>query len=91
MMTRRTTLMLTAALALVLLWLMAGHRVGDQRHDAATPERELPSSSAGVGGSGSDRYAETSNGKIAFMRHSDIYVMNSDGTGRSNLTSTKMS
>jgi TolB protein len=88
-MTRRTTLMLTAALALVLLWLIAGHIVGDQLHNAATPERELPSSSAGVGGSGSDRYAETSNGKIAFMRHSDVYVMNSDGTGQINLARTK--
>jgi hypothetical protein len=35
--------------------------------------------------------SEISKDKIAFIRHSDIYVMNSDGTGRSNLTSTKMS
>jgi len=35
------------------------------------------------------RHTEISNGKIAFIRHSDIFVMNSDGTGQTNLTRTK--
>ncbi|CAN5658999.1 hypothetical protein BH20ACT12_BH20ACT12_16310 [soil metagenome] len=42
-----------------------------------------------VNASGDDQRAEISHGKIAFMRQPDIYVMNSDGTGQTNLTSTK--
>jgi hypothetical protein len=89
MMTRRTTLVLKVGLAVVLLWLLAGCTVADQRHRAEDPSGRLRAPPAGS--SGDDRHAEISNGKIAFMRHSDIYVMNSDGTGWSNLTSTKMS
>jgi Tol biopolymer transport system component len=42
-----------------------------------------------AGRSGDDQRAEISRGKIAFMRQSDIYMMNSDGTGQTNLTSTR--
>ena len=85
-MTRRTPLALTVGLAVVLLWMLAGCTVADQRHRAEDPNGRLRASSAGS--SGGDRLAEISNGKIAFMRHSDIYVMNSDGTGQTNLTRT---
>ena len=86
-MTRRTTLVLTLGLAVVLLWLLAGCTVADQRHRAEDPNGRLRASSAGS--SGGDQHAEISNGKIAFIRHSDINVMNSDGTGQTNLTRTK--
>jgi Tol biopolymer transport system component len=86
-MTRRTTLVLTLGLAVVLLWLLAGCTVADQRHRAEDPNGRLRASSAGS--SGGDQHAEISNGKIAFIRHSDINVMNSDGTGHTNLTRTK--
>ncbi len=85
MMTRRTTFVLTAGLAVVLLWLLAGWRVVDQLHNAEAPDSGLQASSAGNGSSGGDRHAEISNGKIAFIRHSDIYVMNSDGTSQTRL------
>src|SRR5215213_2177792 len=88
-MTRRTTLVLTVGLAVVLLWLLAGCRDADQQHTAEDPIGELRASSAGNGSSGGDQDTEISNGKIAFIRHHDIYVMNSDGTGQTNLTSTK--
>jgi Tol biopolymer transport system component len=88
MMTRRTALVLTLRLAVVLLWLLAGCRDADQ-HRAGDPNGELRASSTGTGSCVSDQHTEISNGKIAFMRHSDIYVMNSDGTGQTNLTSTK--
>jgi Tol biopolymer transport system component len=89
MMTRRTTFVLTAGLAVVLLWLLAGCTIADQRHRAEDPDSGLRASSAGDGSSGGERHIEISNGKIAFIRHSDIYVMNSDGTGQTNLTRTK--
>jgi Tol biopolymer transport system component len=89
MTTRRTTLVLTVGLAVVLLWLLAGCRVADQRHRAEDPKGGPRASSAGNGSSGVDQHTEISNGKIAFIRHSDIYVMNSDGTGQTNLTRTK--
>ena len=89
-MTRRTTLVLTVGLAVVLLWLLAGCRDADQQHTAEDPIGELRASSAGNGSSGGDQDTEISNGKIAFIRHRDIYVMNSDGTGQTNLTSTKV-
>src|SRR5919112_2867353 len=85
-MTLRTTLVLTVGLAVVLLWLLAGCRVADQRHRAEDPEGRPRAS---YGSSGGAQHTEISNGKIAFMRHSDIYVMNSDGTGQINLTRTK--
>jgi Tol biopolymer transport system component len=85
-MTRQTTLVLTVGLAVVLLWLLAGCRVADQRHRAEDPEGRPRAS---YGSSGGAQHTEISNGKIAFMRHSDIYVMNSDGTGQINLTRTK--
>jgi dipeptidyl aminopeptidase/acylaminoacyl peptidase len=88
-MTRRTTLVLTVGLAVVLLWLLAGCRVADERHNAEDPDIGLRASSAGNGSSEGDQHTEISNGKIAFIRHSDLYVMNSDGTGQTNLTSTK--
>jgi Tol biopolymer transport system component len=89
MMTRRTTLVLTAGLAVVLLWFLAGCRVADQSHNTEDPDSGLRASSAGNGSSGGDLHTGISNGKIAFIRHSDIYVMNSDGTGQTNLTRTK--
>jgi WD40-like Beta Propeller Repeat len=73
-------------LAVVLLWLLAGCRVADQRHRADDPEG---GPQASYGSSGSAQHTEISNGKIAFIRHSDIYVVNSDGTGQTNLTSSK--
>ena len=79
-MTRRTTLVLTVGLAVVLLWLLAGCRVADQRHNAEDLDSGLRASSAGNGSSGGDQHTEISNGKIVFIRHSDLYVMNSDGT-----------
>jgi Tol biopolymer transport system component len=74
MMTRRTTLVLIVGLAVVLFWLSSGCTdVGQQHRD----------------GSGwDDQRAEISRGKIAFMRRSDIYTMNSDGTRHTNLTRT---
>jgi Tol biopolymer transport system component len=90
MMTRRTTFVLTAGLAIVLLWLLAGWRVVDQLRNAKAPDSGLQASSAGNGSSGGDRHTEILNGKIAFMRHHNIYTMNSDGTGQTNLTSTKV-
>ena len=90
MMSRRTTFVLTAGLAVVLLWLLAGCTVADQRHRAEDPDSGLRASSAGNGSGGGERHTEISNGKIAFIRHSDIYVMNSDGTGQTNLTRTKV-
>ena len=86
-MTLRTTLVLTVGLAVVLLWLLAGCRVADQRHRVEDPNGRPRTSSAGS--SGVDQHTEISNGEIVFIRHSDIYVMNSDGTGQTNLTSTK--
>jgi TolB protein len=88
-MTRRTTLVLTVGLAVVLLWLLAECRVADQRHNADDLDSGLRASSAGNGSSGGDQHTEISNGKIAFIRHSDIHVMNSDGTGQINLTRAK--
>jgi dipeptidyl aminopeptidase/acylaminoacyl peptidase len=88
-MTRRTTLVLTVGLAVVLFWLLAGYRVADQRHNAEDLDSGLRASSAGNGSSGGDQHTEISNGKIVFIRHSDLYVMNSDGTGKTNLTRTK--
>src|SRR5215208_5402715 len=85
-MTRQTTLVLTVGLAVVLLWLLAGCRVADQRHRAEDPEGRPR---AAYGSNGGAQHTEISNGKIAFIRHSDIYVMNSDGTGQINLTRTK--
>src|SRR5215211_5519903 len=85
-MTRRTTLVLTVGLAVVLLWLLAGCRVADQRHRAEDPDGRPRAS---YGSSRGAQHTEISNGKIAFIRHSDIYVMNSDGTGQTNLTRTK--
>src|SRR5919112_3137415 len=81
-MTRQTTLVLTVGLAVVLLWLLAGCRVADQRHRAEDPEGRPRAS---YGSSGGAQHTEISNGKIAFMRHSDIYVMNSDGTSQTRL------
>ena len=88
-MTRRTTLVLTVGLAVVLLWLLAECRVADQRHNADDLDSGLRASSAGNGSSGGDQHTEISNGKIAFIKHSDIHAMNSDGTGQINLTSSK--
>jgi Tol biopolymer transport system component len=88
-MTRRTTLVLIVGLAVVLLWLLAGCRVADQRHNAEDPDSGPQASSAGNGSSGGDQHTEISNGKIAFIRRSDIYVMNADGTGQINLTRAK--
>src|SRR5215211_7904530 len=88
-MTLRTTLVLTVGLADVLLWLLAGCRVADQRHNAEDPDIGLRASSAGNSSSGGDQHTEISNGKIAFIRHSDIHVMSSDGTGQINLTRAK--
>jgi Tol biopolymer transport system component len=88
-MIRRTTLVLIIRLAVVLLWLLAGCRVADQRPSAEELDGRLRASSAGNLSSGVDQHTEISNGKIAFIRHSDIYVMNSDGTGQTNLTSAK--
>src|SRR5919112_2860659 len=84
-MTRRTTLVLTVGLAVVLLWLLAGYRVADQRHNAEDLDSGLRASSAGNGSSGGDQHTEISNGKIVFIRHSDLYVMNSDGTSQTRL------
>src|SRR5215210_3523398 len=89
MMARRTTFVLTVGLAIVLLWLLAGCTVADQRHRAEDPDIGLRASSAGNSSGWGERHTEVSNGKIAFIRHSDIYVMNSDGTGQTNLTRTK--
>jgi Tol biopolymer transport system component len=90
-MTRRTTLVLTVGLAVVVLWLLAGCRVADQLHRAEDPNGGPRSSSAGNGSNGGEQHTEISNAKIVFIRHSDIYVMNSDGTGQTNLTRTKAS
>jgi Tol biopolymer transport system component len=89
MMTRRTTLALKVGLAIVLFWLLAGCRVADERHRTEDPNGGPRVASAGNGSSRSNQQTEISNGKIAFMRHSDIYVMNSNGTGQTNLTRTK--
>ena len=89
MMSRRTKFVLTAGLAVVLLSLLAGCTVADQLHRAEDPDSGLRASSAGNGSGGDERHTEISNGKIAFIRHSNIYVMNSDGTGQTNLTRTK--
>jgi Tol biopolymer transport system component len=56
---------------------------------AEDPNGGPRASSAGKGSNGGDQHTEISKGKIAFIRHSDIYVMNSDGTGQTNLTRTK--
>jgi len=69
--------------------LLAGCIVADQRHTAEDPNGWPRSSSVGNGSSGGDQHTEISNGKIAFIRHSDIHVMNSDGTGQMRLTRTK--
>jgi Tol biopolymer transport system component len=82
-------LVLTVGLAIVLLWLLAGGRVADQRHNAEDLDSGLRASSAGNGSSGGGQHTEISNGRIVFIRHSDLYVMNSDGTGQTNLTRTK--
>jgi hypothetical protein len=87
-MTRRTTLVLTVGLAVVVLWLLAGCIVADQRHRAEDPNGWPRSSSVGNGSSGGDQHTEISNGKIAFIRHSDIHVMNSDGTSQMRLSRT---
>jgi Tol biopolymer transport system component len=84
-MTRRTTLVLTVGLAIVLLWLLAGGRVADQRHNAEDLDSGLRASSAGNGSSGGGQHTEISNGRIVFIRHSDLYVMNSDGTSQTRL------
>jgi Tol biopolymer transport system component len=89
MMTRRATLVLTLGLAVVLYWLLAGCRGADQQHRAEDLDGGPGASSAGNGSSGGDQQSEISNGKIAFMKERDIYVMNSDGTGQTNLTRTK--
>jgi hypothetical protein len=89
-MTRRTTLVLTVGLVVILLWLLAGCRVADQRYRAEDPSGGPWASSAGNGSSWGNHHTENSNGKIAFIRHPDIYVMNSDGTGQTNLTRTKV-
>ncbi|MGI9122389.1 MAG: hypothetical protein ACR2FR_05835 [Rubrobacter sp.] len=68
-------MVLTVGLAVVLSWLPAGCTEVGQQHRA--------------GSSGDDQRAEISHGKIAFMRQPDIYVMNSDGTGQTNLTRTQ--
>jgi hypothetical protein len=81
--------MLTVGSAVILHLLLAGCRVADQRHNAEDPNGGLRAASAGNGSSGGDQHTEISNGKIAFIRHSDIYVMNSDGTGKTNLTRAK--
>jgi Tol biopolymer transport system component len=86
MMTRRTTLALKVGLAIVLFWLLAGCRVADERHRTEDPNGGPRVASAGNGSSRSNQQTEISNGKIAFMRHSDIYVMNSDGTRQTRLT-----
>src|SRR5215218_6669582 len=88
-MTRRTTLVLTVGLAVVVLWSLAGWVVADQRHRAEDPHGWPRSSSVGNGSSGGHQHTEISNGKIAFIRHSDIHVMNSDGTGQMRLTRIK--
>jgi Tol biopolymer transport system component len=88
-MARRTILVIIVGLAVVLLWLLPGCRVADQRHRAEDPNGRPRASSAGNGSSEGDQHAEISNGKLAFIRHYDIYVMNSDGTGQTNLTRTK--
>ena len=90
-MRRRTTLVLTVGLAVGLLWLLAGCTVADQRPRAEDPNGGPPASAAANGSSGGHQHTEISNAKIAFIRHSDIYVMNSDGSGQTNLTSTKES
>jgi hypothetical protein len=82
-MTLRSTLVLTVGLAVVLLWLLAGCRVADQRHRAEDPNGRPRASSAGS--SGVDQHTEISNGEIVFIRRSDIYVMNSDGTSQTRL------
>jgi Tol biopolymer transport system component len=74
-MTRRTTLVLTVGLAVVLFWLSSGCTDAGQQHRAIS--------------SGDDQRAEISRGKIAFMRQSDIYMINSDGTRQTNLTKTQ--
>ena len=89
MMIRRTTLVLTVGLAVVLSWSLAGCRLTDQQHGAEGPEGGPRVSSAGNGSSGDDQHTEISNGKITFIRHSDIYVMNSEGTDQTNLIRTK--
>jgi Tol biopolymer transport system component len=78
-------LVLTVGLAVVLLWLLAGYRVADQRHNAEDLDSGLRASSADNGSSGGDQHTEISNGKIVFIRHSDLYVMNSDGTSQTRL------
>src|SRR5688572_32685722 len=85
MTTRRTTLVLTVGLAAIVLWLLAEYRVADQLHRAQDPNGWPRASSAGNGSSGSGQHTEITNAKIAFIRPSDIYVMNSDGTGRTRL------
>ena len=89
-MIRRTTLVLTVGLAVVLYWLLAGCEAADQQHMAEDLNGKPRASSVGDGSSGGDQKIEISNGKITFIRHSDIYVMNSDGTGQINLTGTKV-
>jgi Tol biopolymer transport system component len=90
MMTRRTTLVLTVGLAVVLFWSLAVCRLAEQQRGAEGPEGGPRVSSAGNGSSGDDQHTEISNSKITFMRQSDIYVMNSDGTGQTKLTSTNV-
>jgi hypothetical protein len=90
MMTQRATLVLTLGLAVVLFWLLAGCSDADQQHSADEPDGELRASSAGNGSSGGDQQSEISNGKIAFVKHHDIYTMNPDGTAQINLTRTKV-
>jgi Tol biopolymer transport system component len=89
MVTRRTTLVLTVGLAVILFRMLAGCTAADQRHRAEDPNGELRAASAGNGSSGGDQQIEDSNTMIAFMRDRDIYVMNSDGTGQTNLTRMK--
>jgi Tol biopolymer transport system component len=76
-MTRRTTLVLTVGLAVVLLWLLAGCRVADQRHNTEDLDSGLRASSAGNCSSGGDQHTEISNGKIAFMRTTRVDFVNS--------------
>jgi hypothetical protein len=84
-MTWRTTLVRTVGLSVIVLWLLAGCRVADQFHRAEDPNGGLRASSAGNGSSGGEQHTVISDAKIAFIRHSDIYVMNADGTGRTRL------
>jgi hypothetical protein len=91
MMSRRTTFVLTAGLAVVLLWLLAGCTVADQLHRAEDPDSGLRVSSTGNGSGEDARHTEISNGKIAFVKRHDIYTMNPDRTRRMRLANNASS